>query len=75
MPGVEAARAGDAGRLCRRRAGGAGTRAALGGCCERHQGVDLGEVGRAGVKLVTATGKALGLIQSHVVKINEALPQ
>jgi len=72
--GVEAARAGDAGKgfavvaqevreLAQRSAGAAKDIKAL---ISRSSG----EV-QSGVKLVTATGEALGLIQSHVVKINE----
>jgi len=72
--GVEAARAGDAGKgfavvaqevreLAQRSAGAAKNIKAL---ISRSSG----EV-QSGVKLVTATGEALGLIQGHVVKINE----
>ncbi|MCF3642084.1 methyl-accepting chemotaxis protein [Rhizobium sp. TRM95111] len=72
--GVEAARAGDAGKgfavvaqevreLAQRSAGAAKDIKAL---ISRSSG----EV-QSGVKLVTATGEALTLIQSHVVKINE----
>jgi len=72
--GVEAARAGDAGKgfavvaqevreLAQRSAGAAKDIKAL---ISRSGG----EV-QSGVKLVTATGEALGLIQGHVVKINE----
>jgi len=72
--GVEAARAGDAGKgfavvaqevreLAQRSAGAAKDIKAL----IARSG---GEV-QSGVKLVTATGEALGLIQGHVVKINE----
>ncbi|MFF0952200.1 methyl-accepting chemotaxis protein [Rhizobium leguminosarum] len=72
--GVEAARAGDAGKgfavvaqevreLAQRSAGAAKDIKAL---ISRSSG----EV-QSGVKLVTATGEALGLIQGHVVKINE----
>ncbi|CAN7621542.1 methyl-accepting chemotaxis protein [Pararhizobium sp. LjRoot238] len=72
--GVEAARAGDAGKgfavvaqevreLAQRSAGAAKDIKAL---ISRSSG----EV-QSGVKLVTATGEALTLIQGHVVKINE----
>ncbi|CAN7608088.1 methyl-accepting chemotaxis protein [Pararhizobium sp. LjRoot235] len=72
--GVEAARAGDAGKgfavvaqevreLAQRSAGAAKDIKAL---ISRSSG----EV-QSGVKLVTATGEALSLIQGHVVKINE----
>jgi len=72
--GVEAARAGDAGKgfavvaqevreLAQRSARAAKDIKAL---ISRSSG----EV-QSGVKLVTATGEALGLIQGHVVKINE----
>ncbi len=72
--GVEAARAGDAGKgfavvaqevreLAQRSAGAAKDIKSL---ISRS-----GEEVTSGVKLVTATGEALGLIESHVVKINE----
>ncbi|MEY9324461.1 methyl-accepting chemotaxis protein [Sinorhizobium fredii] len=72
--GVEAARAGDAGKgfavvaqevreLAQRSANAAKDIKAL----ISRSGEQVG----AGVKLVTATGEALGLIQGHVVKINE----
>jgi len=72
--GVEAARAGDAGKgfavvaqevreLAQRSAGAAKDIKAL----IRRSGEEV----NSGVKLVTATGEALTLIQGHVVKINE----